>query len=172
MVKVRLVSLNLIESMSKIAIFPGTFDPFTNGHLDIVNRGLQLFDKVIVSLGINANKTHLFNLDQRTAFLEDLFADNPNVSVAHYEGLTAKFAEEQGAQFILRGLRTTQDFTYEQQIAYVNEDLTPSVKSVFVMSNQVNASVSSTIVRDLIRYKGDYKKYIPQEIYEAIQQTL
>lgn len=158
--------------MSKIAIFPGTFDPFTNGHLDIVHRGLQLFDKVIVALGINANKKHLFDLDQRTAFLQDLFSDNPNVSVAHYEGLTAKFAEEQGAQFILRGLRTTQDFTYEQQIAYVNEDLTPSVKSVFVMSNQVNASVSSTIVRDLIRYQGDYKKYIPAEIYKAIQKIL
>ena len=170
--KVHLVFIHLIEAMSKIAIFPGTFDPFTNGHLDIVNRGLQLFDRVVVALGINANKRHLFDLDQRTAFLQDLFRDNPNVSVAHYEGLTAKFAEEKGAQFILRGLRTTQDFTYEQQIAYVNEDLTPSVKSVFVMSNQVNASVSSTIVRDLIRYKGDYQKYIPKEIYNAIQQTL
>lgn len=158
--------------MSKIAIFPGTFDPFTNGHLDIVNRGLQLFDEVIVAIGVNANKKHLFSLAQRTELLNALFDNSPHAKVAHYEGLTAKFAEEQGAQFILRGLRTTQDFTYEQQIAYVNEDLTPNVKSVFVMSNQINASVSSTIVRDLIRFKGDYKKYVPKVIAEAIEAAM
>ena len=92
-----------------------------------------------------------------------------NMSVIHYEGLTATFAESIGAQFILRGLRTTQDFTYEQQIAYVNEDLTEAVQSVFVISDQKNASVSSTIVRDLIRYKGAYQKYLPAVIYRAIE---
>jgi len=117
--------------MSKKAIFPGTFDPFTNGHLDIVNRGLKLFDEVVVAIGVNSGKNHLFTLEERTAWLEDIFRNEPRVSVIHYEGLTAMFAESIGAQFILRGLRTTQDFTYEQQIAYVNEDITVAVQSVF-----------------------------------------
>jgi len=154
--------------MNRKAIFPGTFDPFTNGHLDIVQRGLKLFDEVVVAIGVNAGKKHLFSLEQRTLWLEKLFENEPRVSVIHYEGLTATFAESIGAQFILRGLRTTQDFTYEQQIAYVNEDLTEAVQSVFVMSDQQNASVSSTIVRDLIRYNGAFQKYLPIEIYEGI----
>jgi pantetheine-phosphate adenylyltransferase len=157
--------------MSKKAIFPGTFDPFTNGHLDIVNRGLKLFDEVVVALGVNSGKNHLFTLEERTAWLEDIFRNEPRVSVIHYEGLTATFAESIGAQFILRGLRTTQDFSYEQQIAYVNEDITIAVQSIFVMSDQNNASVSSTIVRDLIRHSGPYKKYLPESIYLAIKAT-
>ena len=154
--------------MSKKALFPGTFDPFTNGHLDIVTRGLKIFDEVVVAIGVNRGKQHLFTLDQRTVWLDKLFTNEPRVTVVHYEGLTATFAESIGAQFILRGLRTTQDFTYEQQIAYVNEDLTAEVQSVFVMSDQKNASVSSTIVRDLIRYNGAYQKYLPAAIYQEI----
>lgn len=157
--------------MSKKALFPGTFDPFTNGHLDIVNRGLKMFDEVVVAIGINSEKRYLFTLEQRTAWLEELFADNPRVSVVHYQGLTATFAHSIEAEFILRGLRTTQDFTYEQQIAYVNEDLTQDVQSVFVMSDQKNSSVSSTIVRDLIRFNGDFKKYVPENIYRRIKEV-
>ena len=157
--------------MSKKALFPGTFDPFTNGHLDIVNSGLILFDEVVVAIGVNSGKKHLFSLEKRTLFLELVFANEPRVSVVHYEGLTATFAESIGAEFILRGLRNTQDFTYEQQIAYVNEDLTDAVQSVFVMSDQKNASVSSTIVRDLITYKGTYERYIQKEVYAEINKS-
>ena len=155
--------------MSKVALFPGTFDPFTLGHLDIVNRGLTMFDEVVVAIGVNTGKKHLFSLEQREQWVNELFEDKPRVRVASYEGLTAKFAEQIGAQFILRGLRTTQDFTYEKQIAYVNEDMSPSINSVFLMSQQTNATVSSTIVRDLIQFGGDYEKYLPPSICKAIQ---
>ena len=155
--------------MSKVALFPGTFDPFTLGHLDIVNRGLTMFDEVVVAIGVNTGKKHLFSLEQREQWVNELFENEPRVRVASYEGLTAKFAEQTGAQFIIRGLRTTQDFTYEKQIAYVNEDMSPSINSVFLMSQQTNATVSSTIVRDLIQFGGDYEKYLPPSICKAIQ---
>ena len=155
--------------MSKIALFPGTFDPFTLGHLDIVNRGLTMFDEVVVAIGVNTGKKHMFSLEQREQWVNELFENEPRVSVASYEGLTAKFAEQIGAQFILRGLRTTQNYTNEKQIAYVNEDMSPSINSVFLMSHQSNATVSSTIVRDLIQFGGNYEKYLPASICKAIQ---
>ncbi len=156
--------------MSKKALFPGTFDPFTLGHMDIVQRALSLFDEVVVAIGINANKSHLFSLEHRQVWLEELFADEERVSVAVYEGLTAKYAQDIGAKFIIRGLRTTQDFTYEQQIAFVNEEMASDVEHVFILSNQKNSSVSSTIVRDLVRHGGDYKKYVPEIIGQRIDQ--
>lgn len=155
--------------MSKIALFPGTFDPFTRGHLDIVNRGLNMFDEVVVAIGVNTGKKHMFSLKQREQWIKEIFENEPRVRVASYEGLTAKYAEQIGAQFILRGLRTNQDFTYEKQIAYVNEDMSPTINSVFLMSHQTNATVSSTIVRDLIQFGGDYEKYLPISICKAIK---
>lgn len=155
--------------MSKIALFPGTFDPFTLGHLDIVNRGLNMFAEVVVAIGVNTGKKHMFSLKQREQWIKEIFENEPRVRVASYEGLTAKYAEQIGAQFILRGLRTNQDFTYEKQIAYVNEDMSPTINSVFLMSHQTNATVSSTIVRDLIQFGGDYEKYLPISICKAIK---
>ena len=155
--------------MSKVALFPGTFDPFTLGHLDIVNRGLNMFDEVVVAIGMNTEKKHMFSLEQREQWIKEIFDNEPRVRVASYEGLTAKYAEQIGAHFILRGLRTNQDFTYEKQIAYVNEDMSPSINSVFLMSHQTNATVSSTIVRDLIQFGGDYEKYLPTSVCKAIR---
>lgn len=155
--------------MSKVALFPGTFDPFTLGHLDIVNRGLNMFDEVVVAIGMNTEKKHMFSLEQRKQWIKEIFDNEPRVRVASYEGLTAKYAEQIGAHFILRGLRTNQDFTYEKQIAYVNEDMSPSINSVFLMSHQTNATVSSTIVRDLIQFGGDYEKYLPTSVCKAIR---
>ena len=155
----------------KKALFPGTFDPFTSGHEDLVRRGLEIFDQVVIAFGVNTGKKHLFSLEQRMDWTRELFDGEPGISVVQYDELTALYADRIGAQFILRGLRTTQDFTYEKQIAYVNEDLAPNVKSVFVMSDLKNSSVSSTIVRDLIVYKGDFKKYVPQVIYNRILET-
>jgi pantetheine-phosphate adenylyltransferase len=148
----------------KIAVFPGTFDPFTNGHADIVNRGLEIFDEVIVAIGVNASKKTLFSLEQRTEWIEAVFRSEPRVTVDSYEGLTASYAEKREARFLLRGLRTTLDFLYEKQIAFVNEDLGSQLQSVFIMSHHDNSSVSSTIVRDLIIHGGNYQKYLPKEI--------
>ncbi|MBR9860630.1 pantetheine-phosphate adenylyltransferase [bacterium] len=152
----------------KKALFPGTFDPFTNGHEDIVKRGLELFDEVVVAVGVNTGKQHLFSLENRISWIKDLYKDEPRVTVAQYDALTALYAQEIGANFILRGLRTTQDFTYEKQIAHVNEELAESIRSVFIMSDFKNSSVSSTIVRDLIRYKGNFSKYVPSSIHKKI----
>ena len=155
--------------MSKVALFPGTFDPFTLGHLDIVNRGLNMFDEVVVAIGMNMKKKYMFSLEQREQWIKEIFDIEPRVRVASYEGLTAKYAEQIGAHFILRGLRTDQDFTYEKQIAYVNEDMSPTINSVFLMSHQTNATVSSTIVRDLIQFGGDYEKYLPTSVCKTIR---
>ena len=128
-----------------------------------------MFDEVVVAIGMNTEKKHMFSLEQREQWIKEIFDNEPRVRVASYEGLTAKYAEQIGAHFILRGLRTNQDFTYEKQIAYVNEDMSPSINSVFLMSHQTNATVSSTIVRDLIQFGGDYEKYLPTSVCKAIR---
>lgn len=150
--------------MSKIAVFPGTFDPFTNGHKDIVEKGLNLFDHVIVAIGINALKKRMFTLEQRIRWIEDVFQENDRVSVASYEGLTIDFCQENNAGFLLRGLRSITDFEYERQIALVNSDMNRDVQSVFIMSEQKHSIVSSSIVRDIILHKGDYSRFLPEEV--------
>lgn len=150
--------------MSRKALFPGTFDPFTNGHLDVVNKGLAIFDEIVIAIGTNSSKKEMFDLEQRIQWIKAIFKATPAVNVISYDGLTVQICEEIGAEFILRGLRTVTDFEYERQIALVNESLVPGIQSVFVMSGQENSIVSSTIIRDLIRHGGDFKRYLPAEI--------
>ncbi len=151
--------------MSKrIAVFPGTFDPFTNGHLDIVNKSLKLFDEVIVAIGHNANKKHLFSIEKRINWIKAVFENQPKVRVDSYKGLTSVFCKNNKAEFIVRGLRTSHDFEYEKQIAIVNEHLNHDMLNVFLIGDANVSSVSSTIVRELIMYKGDYKSFIPPQI--------
>lgn len=150
--------------MSKIAVFPGTFDPFTNGHKDIVEKGLNIFDHVIVAIGVNALKKRMFSLEQRLQWIEDVFANEDRVTVGSYEGLTIDFCIEHKANFLLRGLRSIVDFEYERQIALVNSDMNRDVQSVFIMSEQKYSIVSSSIVRDIILHKGDYSRFLPNEV--------
>lgn len=144
-----------------IAVFPGTFDPVTKGHLDIVARGAQLFDEVVVAIGINTKKTTLFDLNQRTKWLEETFAPYPNVRIDHYEGLTVEYCDQIGAKFLLRGLRNGSDFDYESHIAQLNKDLSHGIETVFILTSPGLSYISSTLVRDLILHEGEYQRYMP-----------
>ncbi len=148
--------------MSKIAIFPGSFDPITRGHVDIVNKGLLIFDKIIISIGINAKKTSLFSLEQRMDWIKETFKDNAKVDVQSYQGLTIDFCKQVDAQFILRGLRSPGDFEYEQNIAYANKEMVPDIETVFLLSGLSYSNISSTIVRDIIIHKGNFQKFVPE----------
>lgn len=147
----------------KRAIFPGSFDPITLGHYDIIKRGIQLFDEVIVAIGINADKKYMFSLEQRKTFIEDAFKDEAKVSVVTYKGLTVDFCQENNVDFILRGLRNPADFEFEKAIAHTNRDLAP-IETVFLLTAASTSYISSSIVRDVIRNNGDYTKLVPKSV--------
>lgn len=147
----------------KRAIFPGSFDPITLGHYDIVKRGVTLFDEVIVAIGINADKKYMFTVDERKKFIEDTFADEPKIKVMTYEGLTVDFCKKIGVEFILRGLRNPADFEFEKAIAHTNRDLAP-IETVFLLTSANTSYISSSIVRDVIRNHGDYTKLVPKSV--------
>jgi pantetheine-phosphate adenylyltransferase len=147
----------------KKAIFPGSFDPITLGHLDIVNRGVTLFDEVIIAIGENSSKEYMFSLQERKQFIENTFKDNPKVKVVSYQGLTTDFCKEIGVDFILRGLRNPVDFEFEKAIAHTNRELS-KVETVFLLTSTQTSFISSSIVREIIRFKGDYKKLVPNSV--------
>jgi pantetheine-phosphate adenylyltransferase len=148
------------NTSKKIAVFPGSFDPITLGHVDIINRALPLFDTIIIAIGSNASKNHMWSLQDRKTAIETLFKNNDAIKVATYEGLTASFCKKQGAQYILRGLRNSTDFEYEQTIAQANDKLN-GVDSVFIISRPEYGFISSSIVRDIAINDGDYSKLVP-----------
>lgn len=147
----------------KRAIFPGSFDPITLGHYDIIKRGVTLFDEVIVAIGINADKNYMFSLEQRTKFIEDAFADEPKIKVRTYKGLTVDFCKDVEAQFILRGLRNPADFEFEKAIAHTNRNLS-TIETVFLLTASKTSFIASSIVRDVIRNHGDYTKFVPNSV--------
>lgn len=147
----------------KKAIFPGSFDPLTSGHYDIIARGVKLFDEVIVAIGINSAKKYMFSLEERKKFIEDAFADEPKIKVVSYEGLTVDFCKEIGVDFILRGLRNPADFEFEKAIAHTNRDLAP-IETVFLLTSAQTSYISSSIVREVIRNNGDYTKLVPKSV--------
>lgn len=147
----------------KRALFPGSFDPITLGHYDIIKRGVQLFDEVIVAIGVNAEKKYMFSLEERQRFIEVAFKDEPKVTVVTYKGLTVDFCKELGVEFILRGLRNPADFEFEKAIAHTNRDLAP-IETVFLLTAASTSYISSSIVRDVIRNNGDYTKLVPVSV--------
>jgi pantetheine-phosphate adenylyltransferase len=150
--------------MKKIAVFPGSFDPFTVGHEGIVLRALGLFDEIIIAVGANALKKSYYPLSVRKEMITKVFQNEPRISVDHYEGLTVDFCRKNGANFLLRGLRTAADFEFERAIAQVNRALTPEVESVFLLTIPEHTPINSTIVRDIIRSGGDASRFVPSAI--------
>ena len=143
------------------AIFPGSFDPITNGHVDIIQRALPLFDEIVISIGINSNKNYMFSLEKRKKFIEKTFENEPKITVKTYEGLTVNFCERVKASFILRGLRNPADFEFEKAIAHTNRSLS-NIETVFLLTSTGTSFISSSIVREVIQNQGDYSHLVPE----------
>ncbi len=148
----------------KIAVFPGSFDPITTGHVDLVERALPLFDKIIVAVGVNTTKQYLFPLEQRLEWLRQVFAKYPQIEVDHFEKLTAHYCLRIGARYLLRGLRNAADFDYEKTISQLNHIVGGGIETVFLISQPEFSHISSTIVREIIVGGGDATPFIPKEI--------
>jgi pantetheine-phosphate adenylyltransferase len=147
----------------KKAIFPGSFDPITNGHFDIIKRGVSLFDEVIVAIGVNAEKKYMFSLEARKRFIEEAFKDEPKVKVITYTGLTIDLCKKENAEFILRGLRNPADFEFEKAIAHTNRILS-KIETVFLLTAARTSFISSSIVRDVLRNGGDISQLVPESV--------
>jgi pantetheine-phosphate adenylyltransferase len=145
------------------AIFPGSFDPITLGHVDIIKRSLPLFDEIVIAIGVNADKKYMFTLEERKRFIEETFKDAPSVSVITYQGLTIELCEKLESKFILRGLRNPADFEFEKAIAHTNRTLS-NVETVFLLTAANTSFISSSIVRDVIRNGGAYQKLVPEAV--------
>jgi pantetheine-phosphate adenylyltransferase len=152
---------------NRIAVFPGTFDPITLGHADIVQRAADFFDKVIIAMGRNTKKQSLFPLDQRMNWVREMFKDNARIEVDTYDELTVEYCRKKGANFIVRGLRTSGDFEYEAHLAQVNRKLDSSIETIFLITSPELSNISSTVVRDIIIYGGDYTPFVPSVVRPA-----
>lgn len=150
--------------MPRTCLFPGTFDPITKGHVDVVRRALPLFDQLVIGVGKNTNKQPMFEAEQRVQWISEIFKKEPKIKVLAYEGLTINFCKEVNARFILRGIRYVSDFEYEKAIADMNRMLLPEVETFFLTCVPEYATISSTLVRDVIKHQGDYRLFVPQEV--------
>ena len=155
--------------MQRICLFPGTFDPITIGHLDIINRSIRLFDKLVIGIGRNANKAAMFSEEQRLQWIREIYKNNSKIDSVVYEGLTIKCCREVGANFILRGIRYVNDFEYEKAIADMNRSLDENIETVFLTCLPQYTSVASTLVRDVIRNGGDVKQFLPEVVVRSLQ---
>jgi pantetheine-phosphate adenylyltransferase len=155
--------------MERICLFPGTFDPITIGHLDIINRSLPLFDKLVIGIGRNINKEPMFSVEKRLAWVREIYKDNPKVNAVVYDGLTIRCCQQVGAHFILRGIRYVNDFEYEKAIADMNRSLDKDIETVFLTCLPQYTSVASTLVRDVLRNGGDALQFLPEVVAHSLK---
>lgn len=150
--------------MKRIAVFPGSFDPFTVGHESIIRRALPMFDEIIIMIGYNSNKRAFYPLGKRKDWIKTVFQDEPKIKVGKYEGLTVDYCRKVHAQYILRGLRTAADFEYERAIGQINKKMHPEIETVFLLTLPEHTAISSTIVRDILRHRGDASQFLPTSL--------
>lgn len=150
--------------MKRIAVFPGSFSPFTIGHQSVIDRAIPLFDKIIIAIGINPDKNQYFSIEERIQWIKKVYINNAIIEVKFYEGLTIDFCKKEGAKFILRGLRDSHDFKFEKNIAQMNTNLDNEIETIFLITPPEISHISSTIIRDIIKNGGDVSKFIPKEI--------
>ena len=147
----------------KKAIFPGSFDPITNGHCEIIKKGLKLFDEIIIAVGINNQKKYMFSIEKRLEFIESCFEKEKKIKILSYGGLTTDLCKDHGIKFILRGLRNSEDFNFENSLASMNKEMS-NVETIFILSSSKTSHINSSLVRDIILNDGDYSKFIPYQI--------
>ena len=152
----------------KIALFPGSFDPVTKAHVDIVKRSVSLFDKVYIGIGVNSTKAGFLSVEIREQMLRAVFETDERIHIVAYEGLTVNFCKSIGAAYMIRGIRTVSDFEYEKAIAQMNHALEPDIESIFIVSKPGYSSISSTIVREILRYNGNAEQFIPKEALQYL----
>ncbi|UEG49595.1 pantetheine-phosphate adenylyltransferase [Ferruginibacter lapsinanis] len=155
--------------MTRICLFPGTFDPVTLGHIDIINRALPLFDKLVIGIGRNVNKVPMFSEEQRLQWVKDIYKDEPKVDAVLYDGLTVSCCKQVGAKFILRGIRYVNDFEYEKAIADMNRSIEGNIETVFLTCLPQFTSVASTLVRDVYKNGGDVSQFLPDVVNQSIK---
>ena len=155
--------------MNRICLFPGTFDPVTLGHTDIINRALPLFDRIVVGIGLNSSKSPMFSAEQRMLWFKEIYKNEPRVEVNIYEGLTVNFCRMIDAKFILRGIRFVSDFEYEKTIADANRMMDPNIETIFLTGEPQYTSVASTIVRDILKHHGDASPFLPEVVIRSIK---
>jgi pantetheine-phosphate adenylyltransferase len=160
------------QNMKRIAVFPGSFDPITCGHESVIRRAAPLFDKIIVAIGVNAEKKGYFDLETRLDMIVATFQDIDKIVVDTYSGLTVNYCKEQDANFLLRGLRTSADFEFERSIGQVNKQLDKDVETIFMLTQPEHTSLNSSIVRDILRHKGDVAKFVPQAALNIILENI
>ena len=158
--------------MQKIAVFPGSFDPFTIGHEYIVKRALSLFDKIIIGVGHNSSKANFFPEHRRIEWIKNTFKNEPKIEVELYDGITVEYCKEKKAKFILRGLRNSTDFEYERAIGQINKTLRDSIETIYLLTLPEHTAISSSVVRELIRYKGNIRKFVPKIIADEIMNNM
>ena len=158
--------------MKKIALYAGSFDPFTLGHDSIVIKALELFDEVVIAIGVNVNKKYLLTTEDRVASVKEVYAYDHRIKVISYEGLTTTYCKENNIRFIVRGVRDTDDFLFERRIAIVNKMLDASIETVMLFADSHYTHISSSVVREILTHNGNYEQFLPKEISKYIKNSL